>query len=306
VAAAESTTGPPTAGPPTAIPTAPYGPSQYGPPPGFGGAQFPRPPGKPPGPRKIIAIVLAAVVVVILVGVVALSQISVPATMATPSTYPPYSYSAPTTAPRAPSSSTAPAVTPPSVTPSATLPSVTLPPTSVSPRTSQPPSPPRPQPVNALGDNPLFADIGLPRVQCSWPAWQPDLASQRAYYTAVNACLDKVWAPVLAARNLPFTPPKLVVFDRPITEQPPCRERLVQPDEPNFACGDTIYVPARYLPDVEHLLPQSFDVYLEMAAHEYGHYVQNLSGVGGAADDQRSAAGANSPAGLLVSRRLEL
>ncbi len=122
----------------------------------------------------------------------------------------------------------------------------------------------------------------------------------------MNACLDKVWAPVLAARNLPFTPPKLVVFDRPITEQAPCRERVVQPDEPNFACGDTIYVPARYLPDVEHILPQSFDVFLEIAAHEYGHYVQNLSGVAAAAADQRSAAGANSPAGLLVSRRLEL
>jgi len=296
--------GPPQGRPPQyppQYPPPPYGPSQYGPPPDFGGAQFPRPPGKPPGPGKIIAIVLAAVVVVILVGVVALSQISVPATMATPSTYPPYSYSAPTTASRAPSSSTAPAVTSPSVT----LPSVTLPPTSVSPRTSQPPSPPRPQLVNALGDNPLFGDFGLPKVQCSWPAYQADLASQRAHFTAVFACLDKAWAPVLAARNLPFTPPRVFIFDQPMTEQG-CGNDLIQPDQVAFHCDGAIYIPARYFPDVEHIRPESFDVFIEMAAHEYGHYVQNLSGVLDAYHSQRQAAGENSAQGLLLSRRAEL
>ncbi len=43
-----------------------------------------------------------------------------------------------------------------------------------------------------------------------------------------------------------------------------------------------------------------------MVAHEYGHYVQELSGVIGAYYKQLSTVGVNSSAGLLLSRRLEL
>jgi len=159
--------------------------------------------------------------------------------------------------------------------------------------------------VYALGDNPLFGDFGLPKVQCSWPAYQADLASQRAHFTAVFACLDKAWAPVLAARNLPFKPPRVFVFDQPMTEQG-CGNDLIQPDQIAFHCDGAIYIPARYFPDVEHIRPESFDVFIEMAAHEYGHYVQNLSGVLDAYHSQRQSVGENSAQGLLLSRRVEL
>lgn len=67
----------------------------------------------------------------------------------------------------------------------------------------------------------------MPKVQCSWPKYEVDLASQKAHFAAVVACLDKAWAPVLQARNLPFSPPKLFVFDRPLDTG--CRGKPVGP-----------------------------------------------------------------------------
>jgi len=279
-----------------------------------GGGQWRRPPPPPPPPRKpgggpgtTVAIVLAAiaaVLVVSLVGILAVNALSVPATLGSPSTYtpPPASstYSVPiTTTP----TTTTPMPSTTSSWPSA--PSTTIPAPPAVPRATQPPPPPQPKPVYALGDNPLFGDFGLPKVQCSWPAYQADLASQRAHFTAVFACLDKAWAPVLAARNLPFTPPLVFIFDQPMTEQG-CGNDLIQPDQVAFHCDGAIYIPARYFPDVEHIRPESFDVFIEMAAHEYGHYVLNLSGVLDAYHSQRQAAGENSAQGLLLSRRAEL
>ena len=255
----------------------------------------------------IVLAAIAAVLVISLVGILAVNALSVPATLGSPSTYSPApansTYSVPIT--------TTPTTTRPTTTPepSTTSPRPTAPTTvpvpSGVPPTTQPPAPPGPKPVYILGDNPLFGGFGLPKVQCSWPKYEVDLASQKAHFAAVVACLDKAWAPVLQARNLPFSPPKLFVFDRPLDTE--CRgEPLAQPTDLAFQCAGAIYIPARYFPDVEHIRPESFDVFIEVAAHEYGHYVQELSGVMGAYSTQRAAAGENSAQGLLLSRRLEL
>ena len=286
-----------------------YRSPQY-PPPGLGGPRFPVPPRKPNGPGKTVAIVLAAVSAIVVVSLVALVVVNSlqPTRLAAPSAYPsppPVSYS-----PYAPPTTSA-TVTPSYTTPlpSPTTPRTTaLPQPTALPRPTSPPRPtppPGPHPAAALGDNPLFGNFGLPKVQCGWPAYQDDLASQKAHFTAVFACLGKAWAPVLAAQNLPFAPPKVFVFDRPITTTG-CGNETVQADDVPFHCDGTIYIPTRYFPDVEHILPQSFDVFIEMAAHEYGHYVQYLSGVNGAYHQLRAAAGEDSPEGLLLSRRSEL
>jgi len=248
----------------------------------------------------IVVAAVAGVLVVGLVGIVVVNALRAPQTQASPGTYSPVppTYSALLSIP----TSSTPVTTPPTTS---TTPPRTTPPPTATPRTTQPPAPPQPQPVYTLGDNPLFGDLGLSKVQCSWPAYQPDLAAQKAHFTAVFACLGKAWAPVMAARNLPFTPPTVYVFDQPMAVRG-CDHHLAQPTEIWFECDGAIYVPARYFPDVEHILPQSFDVFLEMAAHEYGHYVQELSGVIGAYNKQLTTVGVNSSAGLLFSRRLEL
>ena len=209
---------PPTCGQPTyGQPTygqSPFGEAPIGPPPGFGAPPgLPGPPRKPGGRGRTVAIVLAAVagvLVVGLVGIVVVNALRAPQTQASPGTYSPVppTYSALLSIP----TSSTPVTTPPTTS---TTPPRTTPPPTATPRTTQPPAPPQPQPVYTLGDNPLFGDLGLSKVQCSWPAYQPDLAAQKAHFTAVFACLGKAWAPVMAARNLPFTPPTVYVFDQP-------------------------------------------------------------------------------------------
>jgi uncharacterized protein len=170
-------------------------------------------------------------------------------------------------------------------------------------RTSSAPA--GPQPVPALGDNPLFAgDNGTPAVTCALARWRSDAQSAAAFFTSAMPCLEAAWAPVLQRAGLPYSPPHLEVPGGD-TVNSPCTGSEGR-SFAAFYCprNQTLYLPFGALQTGQYGAHPG--VYLAVLAHEYGHHVQNLSGVYGAYWDARYNAGADSPAGLELSRRLEL
>lgn len=159
--------------------------------------------------------------------------------------------------------------------------------------------------VDKLGDNPLFTAAGPGPVTCTLPRWQSVPAASNAYFTAALPCLDRAWQPVLQSVNLPFHEPKLA-FPSGKTWSSPCGS-VSQEEAAAFYCnGDqTLYMPMSGLQTDE--IGNRPGAYLAVFAHEYGHFVQDLSGVLTAAHKQEyDGVDPDSPASLEVSRRIEL
>ncbi|OXM67244.1 peptidase [Amycolatopsis vastitatis] len=172
--------------------------------------------------------------------------------------------------------------------------------------TSQTPSGPRS--VVATGDNPLFgqADYGLQNIPCSLSRWAADQSSATRFFQSGIGCLDAVWSRMLGAADLPFRTPNLAVPQSLSEASTPCGSGGTTTGVTPFYCpsNNTIYLPMdRIEIDVWGNHPGP---YLSILAHEYGHHVQNLAGITEAFGEQRYDAGADSAAGLELSRRMEL
>lgn len=162
-----------------------------------------------------------------------------------------------------------------------------------------------PHPVNRLADNPVELDnLSLAPSTCVVPAYPSDNSGRAAFYEAAKSCLDAVWQPLLAAAQLPFSPAKLVLFGSSVGT--PCGEG-VQAEGAFYCDGSaTIYVSPEKFSKSERVADSQTGVFLSVMAHEYGHHVQDLSGIFAEAGDRREKAGVDSPAGLEISRRTEL
>jgi len=161
--------------------------------------------------------------------------------------------------------------------------------------------PSQPQPVYLLENNPIHQDgLGVPAVTCHLPPW--DWAQQQVYYEAAVQCMRQAWDPVLSAAGLPTGAPR--VFTPTGEHSTPCGNQPATASA--YYCRGNIYMPPRYFTEVEGQPTNRPAIYLEVLAHEYGHHVQQLSGIMTAAWDARYEVGPNSEAGLLISRRLEL
>ncbi|MEU0536996.1 neutral zinc metallopeptidase [Amycolatopsis tolypomycina] len=172
--------------------------------------------------------------------------------------------------------------------------------------TSQPPAGPRS--VAATGNNPLFgdADYGLQNIPCSLSRWATDQNSVQRFFQSGIGCLDAMWSRMLGAVDLPFRTPKLAVPRSLSESSTPCGSGGTTTGVTPFYCSanDTIYMP---MDRIEiNVWGNHPGPYLSILAHEYGHHVQNLSGITEAFANQRYDAGADSAAGLELSRRMEL
>jgi len=172
--------------------------------------------------------------------------------------------------------------------------------------TSQTPSGPRS--VARTGDNPLFGDpdYGLQNISCSLSRWATDQNSVTRFFQSGITCLDAMWSRMLGAANLPFEPPNLSVPRSLSESSTPCGSGGTTTGVTPFYCpsNNTIYMPMdRIEIDAWGNHPGP---YLSILAHEYGHHVQNLAGISDAYGNQRYDAGADSAAGLELSRRMEL
>lgn len=167
-------------------------------------------------------------------------------------------------------------------------------------------TPSGPHPVRTLGQNPLFASTtaGLANIPCPLSRWGSDQNRARQFFASAIRCLDAVWSRALSAAGLPFASPHLVVG--PLQQmRSPCEDTSGD-DFAAFYCSAnrTVYLPLDRL-DIDKFGAHP-GVYLAVAAHEYGHHVQTLSGVMDAMDAAASAAGRDSETGRELSRRLEL
>ncbi|MEU4807295.1 neutral zinc metallopeptidase [Actinosynnema sp. NPDC023587] len=164
---------------------------------------------------------------------------------------------------------------------------------------------PRPRAVHRLADHPfLTAPVRLAGATCALPAFGVSDAELSAYYAAGVACLDLAWRPALAEGNLPFDTPKLDAS--PDLEDGPCGSAPAETEAVAYYCGRnrTIYMPTSRLR--ENGGGDYPATHLATLAHEYAHHVQALSGMLRAADSKIVDAGEGTPAGLEMSRRIEL
>jgi predicted metalloprotease len=167
-------------------------------------------------------------------------------------------------------------------------------------------TPAGPKPVAALATNPLFdhADTGLNNINCGYPAWAPTVSAARAFFEAQSACLGQMWSALLEYENLPFSPPGLSVTATGAAASSPCTG-----GSSNFAafyCGanKTIYMPLDSFMKNED--PYDTVIFMAVFAHEYGHHVENLTGILKQSHQESYDAGRSTALGLEHSRRLEL
>jgi predicted metalloprotease len=159
--------------------------------------------------------------------------------------------------------------------------------------------------VYKLGDNPLYAgDVGAPAITCTLNRWRTDVQSAASFFASAIPCLEAAWLPVLQRAGLPYYPPGLEV-PADGTIDTPCTGSEGRSFSA-FYCpkNHTIYMPFGSLQTGQYGAHPG--VYLAVLAHEFGHHVQNVTGVMDAYWEARYEAGADTEAGLDLSRRTEL
>lgn len=180
---------------------------------------------------------------------------------------------------------------------------------SSSPRTTRrsgsTPTSGAPPKVTQLASNPLFGAVTTSMVTCALTRYQHTIAGQQKLLTEGLGCLDAMWKPMLSEAGLPFTSPQLA-FPSGKNWSSPCGS-VSNGEAAAFYCAQnsTLYMPWSGLQSDEYG-PQP-GIYLAVLAHEYGHHVQNLSGISDAYQTQAYDTGSyDTPQALELSRRLEL
>ncbi|WP_211226855.1 neutral zinc metallopeptidase [Amycolatopsis benzoatilytica] len=162
-----------------------------------------------------------------------------------------------------------------------------------------------PQKILKLADHPILQDpnAGLQNLVCNLPPWVSTQDGAEAFFTAASKCLDAAWGPFLESYHLPFTSPALH-FPTGASFDTACGTIQVGIATAAYYCENNLYVPFNGLQTDQY--GNNPGVYLALFAHEYGHHVQEVSGIMDAAWQKIYAVGQNSPAGLEMSRRKEL
>ncbi|MEU0096257.1 neutral zinc metallopeptidase [Kribbella sp. NPDC006257] len=188
----------------------------------------------------------------------------------------------------------------PSATPSET-PSETPSPTP----TAKPTKKPRqPTPYELVAKNKLYAVGALQASRCPEPPYRPtNFAAVKAYYNRMLPCLNRTWWLAMKKAGLPFRAPHVIVYAN--TVKTPCG---VERGTRGFYCGanEAIYMPFNVDYNNYKVNPMYTRAWmLNTFAHEYGHHVQQLTGIFGASF-ARQATMADPNMRLLESRKREL
>lgn len=173
------------------------------------------------------------------------------------------------------------------------------------PSTSTPEAGPRP--VLSTATNPvLTTSAPLMHVDCFLPQWKSTPEAAERYFRAALPCLDRAWKPVMQKAGLPFRPPSLA-FPSGKYWNSPCGSIGPGDNAAAFYCSgnNTLYMPFEGL-NTDHI-GDNQAAYLISFAHEYGHHVQNSSGIMEAwLSEAYQAGGTDTDTGLELSRRSEL
>lgn len=155
-----------------------------------------------------------------------------------------------------------------------------------------------------LADHPLLAEgIGLPNIECAFSAPVHTRSELEAHAAEVVDCLDRMWEPALRAAGIDHRSPGLFVPVSMDELSSPCGDGGA--DYLAFYCStdEGIYLPLDAIGVPPEAQPH---YYAWIVAHEYGHHVQYLSGIGQASDAQERALRIYSDGAREVLRRLEI
>ncbi|MFK4084343.1 neutral zinc metallopeptidase [Kribbella sp. NPDC020789] len=295
-----------------------YGVGQYGPPPGqpqfgWGGPGAPRPPQRKSGGAKTALIVVG----VIVAGVVGLAGVSTflkhnggsddPYTSQPEPTYtttysPTYSPTVEQPTPTVSRTTTAPPPRPTTTRPA---------PRPTAPRTTRPA-----KKVVVVTDldivarNRLYKSGAMRSVNChESSARQSTVAGATANYRNLWNCLNRAWPSQVTKAGARFRPPSVRTFTGTITT--PCGSW--SDTGPPFYCPSTETIYMNLTQDVGNYNRYSQSIprtwarmwMLHQFAHEYGHHVQELTGIFSAYSQLRYEAPSTAKE-LELSRRLEL
>ncbi|MBO2454870.1 neutral zinc metallopeptidase [Actinomadura barringtoniae] len=156
----------------------------------------------------------------------------------------------------------------------------------------------------AATNNKLYATGSLSPVGCRLPPIGPAPASMNRFMNTLSDCLDKSWSSQFAKAGISYAPPQRVFWLQ--SGRSPCGT-YPAPGASAFYCpaNNTMYVGLRNV--VETSGGESLDhyaVFARVIAHEYGHHVQDRSGIleyGHEQMEQSGTAGRTE-----ASRRIEL
>ncbi|MFC4531877.1 neutral zinc metallopeptidase [Sphaerisporangium dianthi] len=128
--------------------------------------------------------------------------------------------------------------------------------------------------ADALTRSPLYATGRLPWASCpERPVRAGDVASVRAYLAPLVRCLGAVWSVQLQRARIPFSMPRVRFITRP---QRACGGKWRKDVQALYCNGDhqiTLLLDQGVVDTPEDLF------LLDVIAHEFGHHVQNLSGI---------------------------
>ncbi|QRP51091.1 neutral zinc metallopeptidase [Amycolatopsis sp. FDAARGOS 1241] len=157
--------------------------------------------------------------------------------------------------------------------------------------------------VPELETNPLLANgVELNEVSCTLPELGRTGAELSAYYEALTECLQQAWRRALDHAH---EPSQRVSVSVTLTKVSACGSAPSKDQAVAYYCGgdSTIYAPTDWmLADAG----QNPSRHLATIAHEYGHHVQDESGILAAAGDRMTSPNQDAPHDRALVRRIEL
>lgn len=164
-----------------------------------------------------------------------------------------------------------------------------------------------PGPIEALADHPLLNDpgAGLRNFACDWLPWGTSTDAVTRFLERAVLCMEQSWRHTLVDKKIALPSPNLSVPETAAQASGPCTDGI----EANWAAfycstNNTIYMPMDTIQIQQY--GNDVTIYLAVLAHEYGHHIQNVSGISAQAHKDMRSAGMNSAEGLELSRRFEL